>query len=298
MSWKPSRRERILIYGAPKVGKSFTYIGIMDLAQKTKTDSHFWIIDNDNSTEGIGLYEGGTYGRLLGEMIDEDYSEGIKREYENATIWIPDDFSQYKGINDEIKKKARREDWIVIDMISNVWTQMPDWWIENVYGDDTWTYYADVRKAIEENEEGAGERNFGGQKGVDWQYIGKTYRRWEKALTLQAPCHVIAYAEETEIQARYDKSGEKAAQYRTTSGFAPKTEKGVPHRVHTIARMTRRVGRDGRKVVGRELTVQGDRDRMDKWEELPGLTLELKEGPKFGFDYLVKIGGWKLAGGR
>lgn len=297
MAWKPSRRERILLFGPPKAGKSTTYIGIMDLARKTKTESHFWIIDNDNATEGIGLYEGGTYGELLGELVSEDYSEGVKKEYERATIWVPEDFTQYRAINQEIRRNARPQDWIVVDMVSNVWESMPDWWIDNVYGDDTWTYYADVRRAIENDEEGAGERNFGGQKGVDWQYIGKTYRRWEKELTLQAPCHVIMYASESEIQDRFDKSGEKQAQYKSTSGFAPKVEKGLPHRVHTYGRLTRRLARDGRTTASRELTIVGDRDRMAKWEEYKGLTIELGEGPRFGFDYLVKIAGWKLAGG-
>lgn len=297
MAWKPSRQERILLYGGYKVGKSYTYIGLMDLALRTKTDSHFWIIDNDNATEGIGLYESGTYGELLGEQTDEDYSNGVKKEFERATIWIPESFDDYQYINPEIRKRVKRQDWIVIDMLSNVWEGMPDWWIENVYEDNTWSYYADVRRAIESDEAGAGERNFGGQKGVDWQYLGKQYRKWEKPLTLNAPCHVIAYSSETEIQERYDKSGEQRAQYKSTSGFAPKVEKGAGHRFHSVARIRKQVGKDGKTVTSRRMTVVGDRDRMDKWEELKGLTLELSQGPRFGFDYLVKMSGWKLAGG-
>lgn len=300
MAWQSTRRERILLYGGAKGGKSTTYIGLMKFAQLTRTDSYFHIIDNDNAAEAIGLYPGGTYGDLLGDLVDKSGEDNITiLEYEKATIYIPETFDPYNDIADDIREKAKPEDWIVIDMLSNLWEIMPDWWIGNVYGDNTWEYYAQVRKAIEAEEEGAGERGFGGSSGVDWQYIGKVYRKWEKRLTLYAPCHVIAYSGETEIQKRYDKSGEKRAQYAMAGGFAPKTEKGAPHRFHTYGRLQKRVGRDGRGVKERSITFVGDRDREDVLDEKLGRsqTLTLSEGPKFAQDYLVKIGGWKLAGG-
>lgn len=300
MAWLPSRRERILIYGGAKAGKSFTYISLLNFARLTKTDSHFWIVDNDNASEAIGLYPGGSYGDLLGEQLDEDFDDHItKLTYERATIWIPERFEVYHPIADEIRKKAGPQDWVVIDMLSNLWEIMPDWWIENVYGDNPWEYYAAVRKAIEAEEEGAGERGFGGHSGIDWQYIGKEYRRWEKKLTLYAPCHVIAYSGETEIQAHHDKSGEKRAQFAIAAGHSPRTEKGAVHRFHTIARAQKRVAPDGKTVKERTLTFVGDRDREDVLAEKlgRGSTLTLSEGPKFAQDYLVKLAGWKMAGG-
>ena len=303
MSFTASRRERILIYGGTKVGKSFTYLGLMDFARKTNTDSHFWIIDNDNATEGIGLYPGGSHEGLLGEEMGplelewkgEKEGSTYGMEYEHATVWIPETFDDYNPIKDHIKKHVKPNDWVVIDMISNIWEIMPDWWIENVYGDNTWEYYASLKKDIHEGDEDAKRNDFGGLSGGAWQYVGKVYRKWEKALTLYSPCHVIAYSSESEILAHHDPSGEQRAQWKKGSGFRPKTEKGAPHRFHTIMRMTRRVGRDGKSVEARELTVVGDRDRMDRWDELTGKsqTIELKEGPKFAYDYLMKIGGWK-----
>lgn len=282
------------------MGKSSTYIGIMYLARLTKTPSHFYIIDNDNATEAIGLYPGGTHGHLLGEQVDETFEDSLtKLEYEHATIWIPENFDPYNQIADEIRELAKPQDWIAVDMLSNLWETMPDWWVGNVYGENTWTYYAAVRKAIESEEEGSGERGFGGHSGVDWQYIGKVYRAWEKKLTLYAPCHVIAYSAETEIQAHHDKSGEKRAQYAITANHAPKTEKGAVHRFHTIGRMQKRVARDGKSVKERTITFVGDRDREGILDERlgRGSTLTLSEGYKFGQDYLVKIAGWKMAGG-
>lgn len=303
MAWKPSRREKILIYGGYKAGKSLTYVGLMAFAQLTKTPSHFFIIDNDNASEAIGLYPGGTYGELLGDTIHQAKDQSYSR-YENATVWVPRSFDDYTKIVDEIDEKAEPQDWIALDMASNVWGQMPDWWISKVYGDNPWDYYVRTRKAVEDNEEGSKDRNFGGLSGGAWEYVGKSYRSWERRITTNGPCHILALASETEIQERFDKSGEQARKFATTSGFAPKVEKDMPHRVHTVMRMTKSMGRDGRTVIERNLTLMGDRDREGKWAELapktltiPVATVEQGQMPRFAFDYLVKVGGWKLGGG-
>jgi hypothetical protein len=297
MAWQASRREKLLIYGGYKVGKSLTYVGLMDFARMTKTDSHFFIIDNDNSCEAIGLYPGGTYGELLGKTIKVADDQSYKR-FSQATIWIPRSFDAYGAIVDEIDQRARPQDWNVLDMASNVWGQMPDWWINNVYGDTSWGYYARVRKGIENEDKEAMGRGFGGQSGVDWEYIGKSYRAWERRITTNSPCHHISLSSETEIQERYDKSGEQAKKYASTSGFAPKTEKDMSHRVHTIMRMTKAFGRDGKTVIERDLTLLGDRDREERWAELAPktLTIPVSKGPRFAWDYLVKFG-WKPGGG-
>ena len=300
MAWKAPRREKLLIYGGFKTGKSFCYVGIMHFAQLTKTDSRFFIIDNDNAAEAIGLYPGGTYEELLGDVVKR--AKG-RVEFESAVIWTPRTFDEYGAIVDEIESDAEPQDWVVLDMASNLWGTMPDWWISKVYGDDPWDYYARTRKAVEDNEEGAKDRNFGGLPGGAWEYVGKAYRSLERRLTTYASCHLIAIASETEIQERFDKSGELRKKYASTSGFAPKVEKDLPHRVHTVMRMTKTLsGRD----VERSLTLMGDRDREGRWAELAPKTLSIpvtnvdtEEGemPKFAFDYLVKVGGWKLAGG-
>lgn len=302
MAWKAPRREKLLVYGGFKTGKSFCYVGIMHFAQLTRTDSRFFIIDNDNASEGIGLYPGGTYEAVLGDVVKREPKKN-RVEYETSVIWTPRSFDEYGAIVDEIESDAEPQDWIVLDMASNVWGGMPDWWISNVYGENTWDYYARTRKAVEDNEEGAKDRNFGGLSGGAWEYVGKAYRSLENRLTKFGPCHIIALATETEIQERFDKSGEMRKRYAYTSGFAPKVEKDMPHRVHTVMRMTKTLsGRD----IERSLTLMGDRDREGKWAELAPKTLSIpvtnvntEEGemPKFAFDYLVKVGGWKLAGG-
>lgn len=304
MAWKSSRREKILIYGGAKSGKSSNYIGLIDFAQKTKTDSHFFIIDNDNASEAIGLYPDGSYGFLLGD-VDKRERDGSYTRYSNdIEVWVPRSFDDYGKITEQILERAKPEDWIVLDMISNVWSTMPDWWIKNVYGDDPWDYYKKIRKALADEEEGANDSRFGGLSGGAWEYVGKAYRSLERNLTTYGPCHIMLLATEKEIQARFDKSGEKAAQFAAVSGFQPGSEKDLIHRVHTIMRQTKTVGRDGKKVTERNLTMFGDRDREHKWDELTGRSLTLPitlvehgTAPRFAWDYLIKVGGWKPVGG-
>lgn len=292
MAWKPTRREKILIWGHSGVGKTYNALAIMDFARATKTDSHFWIIDNNNQMEASGLVEGGEFEAVM----------------DNATVWNPESFDEYEDITRTIKENASPEDWIIIDMLSDVYQGLPDWWSANVYGANPHTYWATVRKEIVDSaraQQEAGERvrghekQFGGTSGVDWAFIGKTYRFWEKQLSQFSPCHVLALSAEQEIEERWDKEGVRRALFVRTSGVAPKGEKDAVHRFHTTMRLANKIARDGKTVEGRKITVFRDRGRMDKWEELGGrgMTIELKHGPKFAWDYLVKVGGWKPAGG-
>ncbi len=272
--------ERILAYGGANSGKTTAWLGIADMAYKTKSDAHFWVIDNDNATSRVIANPRGSFHHL---------------HETNTTIWVPRTFDEYEGINETILSEAQPDDWIIIDMLSNVWEGMPDWWHQNVYGESPWDYWKAVRK--EALSEG-GEKGFGGEKaGVDWQYIGKTYRAWEKPLTIYQPCHVFATSAESEVITMYDKTGENAARYAIANGFQPKTEKGVYHRFHTVLRFRNTVSGQGRKkVYTRKVTMVKDRDREDIWEEEldGGSTLELSEGPKFVSDVMMRMWDWKL----
>lgn len=259
-------------------------MGIADLSLKTKSDAHFHVIDNDNATARFIANPRGSFHHLQ----------------ENTTIYVPSDIDEYEKLTEQILNDVQPDDWIIPDMLSNVWESMPDWWHKNVFGESSWDYWRTTRKMILEAEsEGSRghERQFGGDSGVDWQYIGKVYRAWEKQITVFAPCHVFATSAETEIQDRFDKTGEQRALYAISNGFAPKVEKGAPHRFHTILRFQRKVSGQGmKKTFTRSMTMVKDRDREEIWEEKGGrgLTIELTDGPKFALDYLVKVAGWGL----
>lgn len=273
--------ERILLFGGPGAGKSYAWAGIADMYVKTKTDGRFWIIDNDFGAK-----------RMLREFPE------VK---DIATLWTPRSFDEYRDITHEVMENAEPNDWIVIDLISNVWEMMPGWWMENVYGEDSWGYWVSVRREVVEAQEAgkSDSRQFGGAAGVDWIFIKKAYFGWERQMTKDAPCHVIALAAEKEVVSHFDKTGEKSARYSGVGGMQPVSEKLTPHRFHTEMRLACRLGPGGRSVASRELTMVKDRQREDVWDEIGGRgrTIELTHGPRFAMDYLKKIGGWKIGKG-
>lgn len=274
--------ERILVFGSAGSGKSYIWAGIAQMYERTNTEGRFWIIDNDHGAK-----------RMLREF--PEVRDRVK-------IYTPRSFDDYRGINDEILDEAEENDWIVIDLISNVWEMLPGWWMEKVYGEDSWDYWVNARReVVEASQKGtSAERSFAGAASVDWQFIKKAYSGWEKPLTLNAPCHVLALAAEKEVVGHFDKSGEKSARYAMTNGMAPVGEKLSPHRFHTEMRIAKIAGKRPGSVIGRQLTVVKDRNREQLWAEHGGrgLTLELRDGPKFALDYLKRIGGWGIVRGE
>ncbi len=274
-----AERERILLYGAPGAGKTYAWLGVADLSQKTKSPAHFHVIDTDRAA--LRMMRGPT-----AEFAHLD----------NVTIYQARDIEQATEASDKILANVGKEDWIVIDMLSNVWDSMSNWWIAKVFDESPVDYWATTRKRIlASKEKGKGDsKEFGGQDSLDWQYITKAYLSWELPITIDAPCHVFATAAETEIQARFDKDGEKRARYISTNFQAPRGQKLTEHRFHTVLRIT---SLTSIKETTRELTMHKDRVPESVWQEFEGrgLSMPLRSGPKFALDYLKGVQLWSLS---
>lgn len=274
-----AERERILLYGAPGSGKTYAWLGIADLSQKTKSPAHFHVIDTDRAA--LRNLKGPTaeFGHL-----------------KNVTVYQAQDIEQAAEANGKILANINQDDWIVVDMLSNVWDNMVNWWISNVLQDEVVDYWPAVRRDIKEaRAEGKGDaREFGGHTSVDWNFITKTYMSWETPITIQAPCHVFATAAEVEMQERFDDTGEKRARYISTNFMAPRGQKLTEHRFHSVLRIT---ALTSFKETKRELTMHKDRIREDVWKgfEGRGLTMPLRSGPRFAMDYLRGALQWKLS---
>lgn len=274
-----AERERILLYGAPGAGKTYAWLGIADLAQKTKSAARFHVIDTDRAALRMMRGPNAEFAHL-----------------ENVTIYQARNIEQAEETAGKILADVTEDDWIIIDMLSNVWDGMSNWWISKVFDESPVDYWASTRKRIiASKEEGKGDsKEFGGQDSVDWQYITKAYLSWELPITIDAPCHVFATAAETEIQKRFDPDGEKRARYVSTNFIAPRGQKLTEHRFHTVLRVT---SLTSFKETSRELTMHKDRIPESVWQGFDGrgLTMQLSTGPKFGMDYLRKAAQWSLS---
>jgi len=266
------RREKIIIYGHYKVGKSTCWLDILLTAYEKGYDGRFFLIDNDNGWDTIRP----EYGEL------ED--SGL------ITVYEPMDMTESFGMSREIAGLAEAGDWIFIDMIDWFWEAAQEFYIERVYGDDPEDYFAEMRRAVKEAEaEGKGHKaQFGGQEGTDWPFITKIYKQFELPLTMRSDAHVLSVASERQLDVNRGASAEQIAQHKHVSKMAPVGQKGIGHRHNTVMRMT------VRQSGLRQLTMVGDRRREHIWKDKIGSrTLDVKEPPRaFTRAYLRRVAGW------
>lgn len=275
-----TRRERILIYGSFKLGKSTCWFDIADLYYKAgRTDIHFYAIDTD-------------FG--VGKLLDEEY-----QHIEDAgmlTTYNPMDFGDLLRQSKEIVKKAKQGDWIIIDMLSYPWAEAQAFYTEGVFGDDPETYFIQMRKEVVAKK-GKDKRAYGGYEGTDWNFITKIYKQFEFPLSMKSPANVFAITEERKLDADRGDSVDKLKQYKNVGRMAPVGQKGIGHRFDTVLRMSKRVNGQ------RQLTMAGDRGREEtNWGDRGSSVLDIGRGKRgFARAYLVDVAGWtfdKEKGGK
>ena len=267
-----TRRERILVYGSFKTGKTFNWIDIAELYHQTETPGTFYVIDTD-------------FG--VSKMLDEGYEH--LEESGRLKVYTPLEFAEILDASKEIYRSAKKGDWIVIDMLNYLWGEAQDYYIRNVFGEDPSNYFLQMRKEVKAKGN-KDARAYGGQEGTDWGFITKIYNQAEYPLTMKSAANVFSVAEERKIDADRGDSKEKVKQFKGTGGMAPVGQKGIGHRHDTLLRMTKRANGQ------RQLTMAGDRGRENSvWEERGSKIINIDEPPEaFAKRYLVDVAGWKL----
>ena len=270
---QPRARERILIYGSFKTGKSFNWLDIARAYHEAGNTGKFYVIDTDFGAE-----------KLLGEGYDYLLDDGMVKVYN------PVDFREILDASKEIYRTAKRGDWIVIDMLNYLWEEAQEFYIRNVFGEDPENYFLQMRKEVTEKK-GKDSRSFGGQEGTDWGFITKIYKQAEFPLTMKSAANVISITEERKIDPNRGDSPEKVKQFKSVGGMAPTGQKGIGHRHDTVLRMSKRANGQ------RQLTMAGDRGREgadSAWSERGSLIINIDEPPEaFTQKYLIEVAGWK-----
>jgi len=267
-----TRRERILVYGSYKLGKSFCWLDIANsLYQSGNRDHHFYVIDTDFGVE---------------KMLDEGF--GHLEDEGMLTVYTPMDFTELMQASKEIRRNAQRHDWVVIDMLSYPWNEAQSFYIEGVYGDEPDNYFMEMRQEVKAKG-GKDKRSFGGHEGTDWNFITKVYKEFEMPLTVKGHWNVFAVTDEKKLDADRGASPEQVKQYKNVGLMAPAGQKGIGHRFDTVLRMTKRANGQ------RQLTMVGDRGRENRaWAKRDSMTIDIDEPPQaFAQRYLVEVAGWE-----
>ncbi len=267
-----TRRERILLYGSFKIGKSSCWLDIANAYYKAgNTNVQFYIVDTD-------------FG--VGKLLDEGY--GHLEDAGMLNVYTPMDFTEMLADSKEISKKARKGDWIILDMIEYGWSEAQQFYIQGVFGDDPENYFLQMRKEVVAKG-GKDKRAYGGFEGTDWNFISKIYMRWEFPMSMKSPANVLAVSSERKLDADRGDSTDKLKQYKAVGGMAPVGQKGIGHRFDTVLRMTMRANGQ------RQITMAGDRGRQKTvWAERGSNTIDIGEGKRgFARAYLVDVVGWE-----
>jgi hypothetical protein len=286
-------RERILLYGGHGVGKSLSWIDVAMEMRKRGNEGKLYVLDTDAAVE---------------DLFDELWPEG-RDMIEN---WVVSDFEELSEATVELlshKPDSENGDFVVIDLISSVWEWVQEFYAEKVYGmtiEDYITETSTLIHAAKEAGEKGHEREFGDWKPGDWMHMKKIYLGWERKLVLGGRGHVIACAEESEMNAFVTKDRDIKAYSGTGGGigFRPRGQNSLGHRFRTVIRV-QKTGVDQKGTANRNLIMAKDRYREHRWNELnearagnPALELGDSLGsPRRGFShaYLKKIAKWRTA---
>lgn len=253
--------ERILAYGPQGAGKSHNALVI---ASKLP-DAKFRVIDIDYSP---------SYERL----IDLDFPQLGEDRVEVVTP-DPEDWTEILDAVIEAVKETGPGDWLVIDSITHTWPAVQGWFIQNIYGEDPWEYFLDVRQEKEKQKAKGGKdaKSLGALEGwMDWPVINKQYFRLYRQIS-KCRGHVYISAESTSIGSDDDREvRDRFGAY----GSRPNGQKRIGFVPHTVLLLKKsRVG---------EYTVSTVKDRGRE-------ELEDEEIGDFFRDYMVKVAGWKMA---
>lgn len=228
-------RERILIGGAPGTGKTFDWLTIARALPK----STFHVIDPDDGTARVwkGKNKSGEPEFPTVNNLNYYFTPTWKGDLKPCSH-MGEVIGQVGGIKNafkEIQKKCKPDDWVVVEMLSNIWSMLQGEFVDQVFDQDIGDYFLEVRKHTAKNA-----NKLEALSGwMDWNVINKMHNGdLIVPICYNLPCHVIATTsvsvqqkadpkEDAEIRAFYGDTlirfeGQKQNPFRMQSMFLKK----------------------------------------------------------------------------
>lgn len=251
------RRERILVFGPPGSGKSTAWQSIAEWLYKTTSPGLVHVADTDLAWEGQRPDDGHLDDAVVATTVFD-----------------------YESIRDFIRKTTEEftpGDWLVVDMIDKVWLYSQQHYFEQVFGKSLEDYWVEAKKM---------GINPGGEYGANWSVINKL--NTAIMLSIQRyPGHVLACSPATEVRqpSRTGEGGDDKEILHLFGrlGVKPEGQKLLSHHFHTnlYFQEVPRVG----------YTYTTVKERGTGREKITGEVVS-----DFARSYLIKVGGWTLAG--
>lgn len=274
------RRERILSYGPSNGGKTFMWTTVASWILKTNSPSKIFVIDTDGTTEA---------------SVPDEWLGGHP-----IYLYDVDNSLDAKKALKEAKEKGERErnDWLVVDSQDRLWSYAQKHFFGAAYDEDMDDFFVDAkRKALErharDNKRSDGIADYvGGDYGINWQIINKTYFTNEE-LIRRFPGHVLATAPSREL-AKPDRKGDSTETQETIdtfgrAGVKPQGQKDIALGFHTIL-----LTREKPKFEGRIVTTVKERNPPGVEVLRPKLiAAEFTTTSDFVVQYLMGVAKWR-----
>lgn len=249
-------RERILGVGAWGAGKSNAWIRIAQWLRETGSPAKVYVLFTDFSMERA--------------LEGWDSSNVVAKEV--------GDYKEFITAGREFCKVGKRDDWLVTDLISDLWPWSEDHFSIMSFG-ESFTEWALTKSGGQ----------IAGEHGSYWGKVNGLYREAHNKYVLRFPGHVYSCARVKEM--RKDKQGhfigeddDKIVEWFGRYGVKPEGQKHLPYSYHTVVYFQEAGVGDYRINTVREKSV-GDAARKN----LVGVQLT-----DFVTVYLLGVAGWKL----
>lgn len=255
-----SRREKILLYGPTKVGKTSAWLSIAWWAWKSGDHMKFWIMDTDDAVGDV--------------ILDEKYNE-----MGNLEVFIVDetDWAGYETTAATIRDNCKPGDWIVIDFADRAWKAVQNWATQET-----------KQKSRDETMLEAAKKGAEGWdlfREIPWPVVNSRYDSFIKPLLLQTPgvdLFFVCAQKDIGAEGKGKESDDVKRARREFGRYIPGGQKDLPYQSRSVLRLDR-------LARGRVLYTAGDRAR----KELAGDLMN-----DFFTTYLRGVAGWTIDTGE
>jgi hypothetical protein len=237
------------------------------LAARTRSDAKFFIIDTDRSVA-----------RMVSDPAFRPY---LVDEHGTRTNIVSQDVDDWDSLMDAMKKfqeDARRQDWIILDMISPAWEWAQAHFSKRVFGHDLEEHMMQMRLEAQAkpNDKDVKSRRGGFDGRRDWGTINSLYSTLTHII-IRSSCNLYATAAVKTLSS--EQADEETKGIYGAFGVTPVGQKHLGHSFQTL--IWKRSFTRGEYMA----TTVKDRARQD----MEGMRIN-----DFAVDYLCKIAGWQL----
>lgn len=228
--WGEVRRERLVLFGGPKVGKSDAVLKLANWYRQTDTPGTFYYMDTDCQLNSI--------------------TENSQYDVSNIRPMPIMDWDSCRKVGAEVYKSAGEGDWIVLDMAHRPNDWVNQWYIETKWGDEF------EEKLMEMKWDGVAR--FGDNpllEPADYKFINASYDRFFLPLAMKSKAHIICITEKAGVYKGKGADNEKIRMYDKVGG-KPAGHKSLDYQLSTILHMDK-------TSFGRYLTTCGDRSERE-----------------------------------